>query len=301
MIYLNNNLKLSNIELFSDGSVRSGFPKQEYHFNTDYGTFKAQHTNDDARKQTINSLEFFECGNLRKISLEKQTTVQTIHGEIPAELILFYNSKEIRKIFPLNGKITGYWSEKDEYKLADQLEFIIDDIHIKGKFINIEFYENQALKSLLLWPNETMELDINNEKIKIKNKITFYENGKIKSIEPVKSVLVDTVIGKINVFNTASSGLGYGSTVIFDESGNIKELNTSSDKFEIKKDSELIAAIEPEMQPSMCNDKILVPQAINIKFENEYVSFDDAKYELAPHEIYIYNNAVRITNISCCG
>ena len=166
---MNNNLNLSNIELFPDGSIRSGFPQQEYQFDTKYGSFKAQYSNDEARKQTINSLEFFECGSIRKLSLEEQTSVQTKHGEIPAELILFYNSKEIRKIFPLNGRITGYWSEKDEYNLADELEFIIDDIHIKGKFINIEFYENQTLKSLLLWPNETLELVINDEKIKVKN------------------------------------------------------------------------------------------------------------------------------------
>lgn len=298
---MNYNLELSNIELFPDGSIRSGFPKQEYYFQTNFGNFKAQHTNDDARKQTINSLEFFDSGNLRKISLEEQTDITTKHGNIPAELILFYDTKKIRKVFPLNGRITGYWSEKDEYKLAKELEFNIGKLNIKGKFINIEFYENETIKSMLLWPGETVDLTINDEIIKVKNRISFYSSGKIKSIEPAKPVIIKTPIGRINVINTSSSGLGYASAISFSENGSVQELLTSSEKFEVIRNNQLIANITPKLEPSMCNDKILIPQVIKIKFEKEYVYFDETEYELVPHEFLVHNNAVQVTNISCCS
>lgn len=294
-------LELSNIEIFPDGSVRSGFPKKEYFFNTEYGKFRAQYTNDGARKQTINSLEFFPDGGLRKISLENQENIDTDYGEIPAELVLFYDTKKIRKIFPLNGRITGYWSEKDEYGLAKELEFNVGGREIKGKFINIEFYETGALKSLLLWSSERIQIEIGGKKVKVKNKISFYEDGEIKSVEPSEAFMLDTPIGKVNIVNGFSSGFGYGSTILFAENGEVKQIQTTSEIFEVLRDKKLVAFIEPELNPSMCNDKVFLPDVIKVEFENKYIAFNGTKFEMDTHEFLIHNNVIKAANVGSCG
>ena len=73
------------------------------------------------RKRNSPSCYFYPDGNLQKLALEDQTEITTPIGILPAELITFYRSGNIKRIFPLNGKLSAYWDEADEYNLADKI------------------------------------------------------------------------------------------------------------------------------------------------------------------------------------
>ena len=67
---------------------------------------------------------FHESGRLKCLPLETQTIVATPAGDIPAEMLTFHPDGSLSRIFPLNGKLSGYWSQDDEAKLAAPLTML---------------------------------------------------------------------------------------------------------------------------------------------------------------------------------
>ena len=82
--------------------------------STQYGDLIPQYTDDDLRKREILPVEYHPSGALKAVPLETQTIIATPAGDIPAELISFHENGTISRIFPLNGKLSGYWSQEDE-------------------------------------------------------------------------------------------------------------------------------------------------------------------------------------------
>ena len=45
-----------------------------------------------------------------------------------AEQVSFYESGALKRIFPLNGTLSGYWTQEDEAKLATPLTLVFNQI-----------------------------------------------------------------------------------------------------------------------------------------------------------------------------
>ncbi|WOO36217.1 hypothetical protein R2R35_20835 [Anaerocolumna sp. AGMB13020] len=224
--------------------------------HTPYGDFIPQYTNEGTRKKYIKSLSFYENGNLRRLALEEQTLIHTTAGEIQAELVTFYDSGEIKRIFPLNGKITGFWTEENEYGLAQPITLKMDQGYVEKKFISLHYYRNGNIKSLTLWPKETMSVPAGDIKIKVRFGIAFYPEGNTKSLEPAYPLFRNTPIGKIACFDMNANGInGDMNSLNFNEDGSIKSLITSTDRIKIRnrKDNS-IEIIEPYFKISLIND-----------------------------------------------
>ncbi len=271
--------------------------------NTPYGKFIPQYTNEGTRKKYIKSLSFYENGNLRRLALEEQTLIHTTAGEILAELVTFYDSGEIKRIFPLNGKITGYWTEENEYGLAQPITLKMDHGNVEKKFISLHFYKKGNIKSMTLWPKETLSVPVGDINFKVRFGIAFYPEGNIKSLEPAYPLFRSTPIGKIACFDMNANGInGDMNSLNFNLDGSIKSLITSTDRIKVrqKKDSS-IEIIEPYFKISLISDSEEEIVPIKIEFMDKgciLYGKNIYNYTYEDYEFEIENIAVT-PKISC--
>ena len=139
----------------------------------------------DGRQKNRPSVEYFKGGALYSIYLQEQTKVQTPLGKVPAELITFYESGSIKRIFPLYGQLSGFWTEDQEYELATDIEFILQGEKVSVKPMCIHFYESGKVASITIWPKERLTIKTLYGDITTDLGVEFYESGEIKSVEPV--------------------------------------------------------------------------------------------------------------------
>ena len=62
-------------------------------------------------------------------------------------------------MFLLDGKLSGYWSEDDEYNLAKTYKFNFEFASFEAKVISLHFYKTEELKSITLWPKERVKFN----------------------------------------------------------------------------------------------------------------------------------------------
>ena len=106
------------IETYSTGAIMSCKVTEKNILKTKLGELIPQFENKEERRKITGTLEFYENGDLKAISLDDKISIWTTVGLIPAEKIIFYPGDKIKRIFPLNGKLSGYWTEENEYGLV---------------------------------------------------------------------------------------------------------------------------------------------------------------------------------------
>jgi hypothetical protein len=265
---------------------------------TPYGVLIPQYAEEDVWRKQIKPLSFHRNGNLASISLQTQQPVQTPVGVIPAEYVLFYESGAIRRIFPLNGKITGFWSEDNDYELAQELEVQVDFGTLKQKFIGIYFYEDGAVKSLTFWHTVSSPIPTPAGMIATRTGVSFHPQGQIKSVEPKHPVLVETPIGKITAFDTSVVGIhGDTNSLCFFPDGRLKSLITSSDRITITDSQGNQSVMQPGLQPSGCNIDVMEIVPLHIEFSADTVWFNHSTaYEFTQHTFTVENHPIEIPN-----
>jgi hypothetical protein len=261
--------------------------------DTEYGKLIPAYTEDDARRKYNGSISCSNNGHLHSISLESMTDIMTPIGPVPAEHMIFYDTGEIKRIFPVNGKISGYWSEQDERRLCPLLKICHPLTTFKSRIINLTFYRSGNIKSITLWPNERIYVRSPVGKILVKNGFSLYENGTLRSLEPAKPVDLETPIGLIVAFDTTAIGINAdNSSVTFDNTGKIASLKTDSIRVTISTDSS-VTSISPKMERSMTSDDEWIVMPINIRFTPDGIMFDECgPYDMKSNRfsIEIYNN-----------
>lgn len=269
---------------FENGGIRECIVNRYNGLCTPNGTFVPLFDAAGTRKKNINSITFYKNGDLKSISLQEQTLVKTPVGELPAELLTFYESGSIKRVFPLNGKISAYWTEEDEYGLAEEFTFNIGSLSLKSRIIGIYFYESGEVKSITLWPNETLEVSSPLGSVKIRTGISFYCDGKIKSLEPYDLLPVKTPIGTITAFDSRSNGInGDNNSLKFLNDGTIQSLITSTDIVSVTENNGKKHIYGPKIETSIIesDDTAVIP--MRIEFSDGFVSFDgsDTKFEIS--------------------
>lgn len=188
----------------------------------------------DTRRKDLPSVKFYKDGSLKAISLYKSTKIKTKIGEFETEKLTFYEGGQIKRLLLLDGKLSGYWSEEDEYSLAKEYEFSFEFTSFKRKVISLLFYKSGEFKSLTLWPEEVIKIKLKDEYLKARIGISVYESGKLKSFEPYDEVIVETPIGNIEAYDKNAIGVnGERNSLNFYENGEIKSLITSTNIIEI--------------------------------------------------------------------
>jgi len=279
---------ISSIEYFTEGAIKECKLSQYSEMKTIYGILIPQYDEKEVRRKYKRSLSFYENGNIQSISFQKQTDIDTSIGKLPAELALFYENGSIKRIFPLNGKITAYWSEQSEYELAEEVDFNFEFGNFKKKIIGINFYESGGVKSLTLWPRDFINIPSLYGIIETRIGLSLYPNGVIKSCEPRKQTLINTIIGEIHAFDLRAIGLnGDRNSLNFNEDGTVKSMCTTTDKIEIEGIDGHVNIHEPRLQPNNFNNLIMDVVPLKIEFYSDKIKIDDNEYSIKDNIFHV--------------
>ena len=272
---------ITNIEYYTEGVIKECKLSEYSKIKTTYGDLIPQYDEAEVRRKYKRSIAFFESGNLKSISFQNQTSINTSIGKLPAEFASFYESGKVKRIFPLNGKITGYWTEENEYELSEELEFHFEFGSFKKKIIGINFYESGSVKSLTLWPKDFINILSPYGMIETRIGFSLYPNGAIKSCEPRRQTLINTIIGELHAFNFDAIGLNADTNSLnFKENGTVKSLYTSLDKITIKDAFGQSQVHEPGLKPNNFNDLIMDVIPLNVEFYLGKVKISGIEYNI---------------------
>lgn len=287
-------------EYHTNGTIASCILQSKTVVKTAAGELVPQYNYDDLRRKYINSLTFYDSGELKTVSLETVTVIETPLGKFPAEFITFYPSGAIKRFFPLNGKLSGYWSETQEAELAVPFDFEFSFANFKAKIISLHFYETGQLHSLTLQPNEVITVKAPIGDITVKTGFSLDAKGNLASLEPAKPTPVKTPIGTIFAFDPQSVGIHADSnSLIFNEFGDIVSIKTIDQIMITTKSAvDLIKPVE-KINPLDDDSTIIFP--LTLQFTNtEFIITDttDHHYFLADSKVTIIPS-ISTENLNC--
>lgn len=279
-------------DTYIDGKVYDLELSEKNEILTPYGTFVPKYTTKemtDRMHKQRSSISFYENGVVKSIALEKQMTVYTPFGDVKAELVTFYDDGKIKRVFPRNGQINGYWTEEDEGKLVDDYEFNFGFGQFKAKIIGLYFYRSGLIKSVTLWPGEKVRLSTPLGEMDVRIGFSLHENGNLKSIEPATQLQIETPIGRIWSFDYDAIGIHADhNSVRFNDHGELIGLKTSANSVRVIGDGEKDFIIEPKEVESYVDmsETTLIP--LEILFRNKTITFNNGRIINFPLEGYSY-------------
>lgn len=255
-----------------------------------------KYSTDEVRDKYTHSLSFYPSGQLQSIAIEEQTDVETPLGIIPAELITFHENGPIDRIFMLNGKLSAYWTEDDEYKLAIPITIRCRFAEITKKFISFCFYPGNQLKSVTLWKKEIVPIQTVNEVVNTRIGFSLYEDGSIETLEPNLPAKVVTPIGSIEAYDANAIGIfGDCNSLKFHQDGKIASLVTSTNQISVVDKQQQEHVFTPKLVPSSIVIGSMVIAPITVAFQGEQVIFYDfAKKE---YKYFLYDIQCVIENV----
>jgi hypothetical protein len=289
---------VTSYEAYLDGGIKSCRLNEYNLIETSYGFLIPQYEDSEARRKYKDSISFYPSGGIKGISLNKATSIKMKSDAYKAERILFYESGEIRCIFPLDGKVTGYWTEENEYELAENLSFDLKCGKLDNKVINIRFYKDGTIKSITLWPQERTRINALNQELEIHIGLSLYQDGSLESCEPSQPTPIPTPIGTIMAYDCEALGMnGDVNSLNFYRSGKIKSLKTSTDIIEITDRDGRRRIIEPGSKIHPFNNEIKMTVPITIKFKEDLVTFtifEEESYKISDYKFTVKNSETMV-------
>ena len=270
---------LSGVEfrtLFSNGKMDGCLVTQPNTLTTPYGALVPQYEAEDMGRRSVKPMYFYKDGSLKSIALQSQTILETPVGTVPAELVTFHKNGSIKRVFPLDGKLSGFWSWKNEFALASTLTFNSPLGMLSTKVIGLQFYESGALKSITLWPGQTLSVKTPIGEITVRKGLAFYESGAIRSFEPLKKIDIKTPIGTITSYDNEPNGIhGDINSVQLSEDGSIEALSTVDHAVQVSMEEKQHELFRPGIKNNVCGDERKVSVPMKVRFEKRRVMFHD--------------------------
>lgn len=263
---------ISSYELYPDGGIKECMLNDFNEIETPWGRLIPQYQDGNIRRKYINSLKFYPGGSLKSIALHQQTSFATTIGAFPAEFVTFFENERIKRLFPLNGKISGHWSEEDECKLAEEFDFAFSFGNFKKKVIAVYFYESGSVKGLTFWPGDYVAIQSPLGEVDARIGITLYPDGQLRSLEPNSPVTADTPIGKITAYNPAAIGIhGDLNSLVFYEDSSLKSLMSSHNLVTITDRNGSQDTVSPRLKPGLQPGSSMEILPLLIQFHNNKV------------------------------
>ena len=257
-------------EYYEDGAIESCSFSERNELSLSCGTLVPQYGGaDQVRRKYVKSADFYRSGALRRLALEEQTEVETPIGDFPAELLTFYEDGAVRRVFPLNGKISGYWSEQDEAGLLFPFRFEFYFGGFSAKIVSVHFYPGGGIRSVTLFPGEEIALNTPAGEIPVRTGFSLYESGALESVEPARPTPVLTPIGRITAFDVGAVGVHADSNSLrFSENGAVAGIVTSNEKIIVQSESMPLTSVSPVVKPGLSDEEegFIIP--VTIRFED---------------------------------
>ncbi|MBQ6304312.1 MAG: hypothetical protein IJK83_09815 [Clostridiales bacterium] len=190
--------------------------------NTKYGNLLPCSGASDYRKKHRCAVSYYDSVSLRSVYLEEPSVLSFPAGDYQTELITFYEDGNVKRIFPLYGQISAYWSIEEEAENAPYYDFPIagEELHIRPQCIF--FYPSGKIRAITLWPSDEISVKTPVGSIRTKLGVELYENGNIRSIEPVYGTVISTPEGIIKPYRFRMVMMhAENATLKFDEEGRV--------------------------------------------------------------------------------
>ncbi|TCD47444.1 hypothetical protein [Chlorobium sp. N1] len=263
-------------ELASNAKMDGGFIDEAQLLSTPYGELVPQFEAEDMGRRTLKPLCFYKDGAPKSIPLQSQAVISTPVGPLPAELVTFYPSGALKRVFPLDGKLSGFWSWQNELKLAHELEFDSPSGPLRAKVIAFRFYESGALKSLTLWPGQALDIMTPVGIVTTRKGVAYHEDGSVRSVEPMKKTEVSTPIGTMRAYDNEPAGIhGDSNSLEFAADGTLQGLSTIDDAIETESGG-IVRLFRPGLKNNVCGDERKVSVPMRVRFEGERIWIDGA-------------------------
>jgi hypothetical protein len=281
---------------FDDGNLERCAVNQKNAISLACGTIVPQYKDDGRRKKLVKSMTFYPDGVLESAILQDITLIETGLGRIPAEMITFYEDGTVKRIFPSFGTISAFWTEEDDRELSPELTFDLPFLHFHGKAVNLMFYPSGTLRSMTLWPGDSVAVDTPAGTVPARIGFSLYPNGKIRSVEPLEPVPVSTPIGIVPAYDPDALGAdGDRNSLVFSEKGYVQSLLTSEAGVTVMLGTEKIGEYAPLSKSCDYYDNILALEPLEISFTNQTVSFgrrkgskEKSRYSISECEFLIH-------------
>ena len=268
---------LSRTEFFPDGSLHSCIASRACPLSTPLGTLVPQFTASTLRKRQLPAISFHPNGMIRNLPLEEAVMISTPLGEISAEQVTFYDSGAVKRVFPLNGTVNGYWTEEDEAALARPLALDTPMGPVEVAPVCVYFSPEGNLRSLTLWPGTVIDVPTPLGSIPARTGIAFYDSGALRSVEPARPVAVSTPVGELLAFDQDALGVcGDMNSLRFRENGALKGLATSVHAFDVELENGRRKNLTPPLRRHPCDDDRMEAGPMVLEFRPGLVIFSSA-------------------------
>lgn len=261
---------LAGVDSFSchPGGELSGVTLSEKNMiMTQIGELVPAYTETTRRKHKP-SVEFNKQGMITSVALNHQQEVLTPIGKLPVELVKFYSTGEVHRIFILDGKISGFWTEEEERQRNIPLTFDLNFTEFRAMINGLCFYPDGAIKSITLYPGEEITVKTPVGQLKTKVGISLYESGALKSIEPAEPVSVTTIIGSIIAYDPDQIGIHADhNSLSFTEDGKVSSLITCDNSIYIQTNDEQLEKHSPIIKPHPMADDQLTVSGFRVAFD----------------------------------
>jgi hypothetical protein len=255
------------VERHPDGTLRAACLDSPVFLATSLGLLRPQHTMDDTRHQSLVPVAFHQNGLIRSLPLEARTMVATPAGELPVELVTFHDTGAVARVFPLNGKLSGYWTEADEARLAETLTISTPLGPMTAKFVAVAFDAAGGLRSLTLWPDEVVTVATPAGEARARLGLSFHPNGALRSLEPAGPLEVPTPVGSVRAYDPDAVGVcGDDNSLVFSPEGVVTRVATIGTAVTARLADGSETALAPGLRESLCGEGESEPVPLGLEF-----------------------------------
>ncbi len=264
-------------EFFPDGSVRSCIAAKACKLSTPLGTLVPQFTANTLRKRQLPVISFHPNGMIRNLPLEDVVMIPTPLGVMPAEQVTFHDTGALKRVFPLNGTLSGYWTEEDEAALARPLTLDTPMGLVEVTPVCVNFGPLGGLRSLTLWPGTVCDVPTPLGSISARIGVAFYDSGVLRSVEPAWPVPVPTPVGELLAYDQDAPGIcGDRNSLRFCENGELQGLTTAAHAFEVELENGRRKNVSPPLRRHPCDGERMEAGPLVLEFRPGFVSISSA-------------------------
>lgn len=266
-------------ECFPDGSPCSCIAARPQSLFTPLGPLAPQYTAHALRKRQLPAISFHQNGMIRNLPLEEQTWVSTPQGPMPAEQVTFYDTGALKRVFPLNGTLSGYWTQEDEAALAEPMALDTPIGLVEALIVSAYFSPQGSLRSLTLWPGQTIDVPSPVGAVTARIGVSFFDSGALKSLEPATPSAVPTPVGELLAFDSDAVGIcGDENSLRFRENGALLGLKTLAHAFDVKLENGRVCRVTPPLRRNPCDGERMEAAPLSLEFGSGRVSLVGAGF-----------------------
>ena len=176
----------------------------------------------DYRKKYRMAVDHYAPAQLRSVYLRRAAGLGLPGRRLSDRTITFYEDGSVKRVFPLYGQISAYWSIEEEVETAPYYDFEIngETIHVRPQCIF--FYPSGKIRAVTIWPCDEISVMTPAGPVRTKLGFELYESGALRSIEPVYGTVLSTPEGDIRPYRYRPIMMhAENATLKFDEEGKI--------------------------------------------------------------------------------